>query len=624
MGVLLPCEFFGICYTEKKNRKAHDRDRKMEILSMKNSSCVWTGIRTVVLAAAFTFLPGGMGTCGWAENVRGKEPNLDLSPLIQKAEAGDAESQAALGIFYVAGREVPRNVPEGIRWLEKAANQNDARAVYYWGLCFLDGIGMKPDWIKGRNQLAKAMDLGYVPAKMFMGKCLLEERYGLRKDLSKAKGLLEEAANDENPEAQYLLGMLYSGKEKEIAPSRRRMMKWLTLSASHGFVPAQIQLGKEYLRSKNYFWAREWLEEADKANSAEAAFLIGIQELEGWGSGTPDAAEAEKMLQKAAFGGIPDAQLFLGAMKKEMGVEFDAAFWIQSAALKGSKEAKDELKKMKFSPDTCLKMGTVLFLGLDGLKDFREAEIWLKKAEEQNVAAAACPLAKMSLYGIGGEVNISRAIKLMEKGVEKEDWELISELAWCSYAGLGVPRNFAKVLELVRKSESTGNQNLQIRTLFALCAFFGQGMEMDRDLALKNFRQACVKNEPFAEAWIGFTTTHPLPNDADQTSAWQIIQKAAEQGNAWAQCLMGISFEKGIGVPRDLAESNRWLHLAASQGCPTAEFLMFIHADFGIGMDLNPSQAMERLNAAKAKGYSPAIEWDEIKKRSFLESTVKD
>ncbi|MDO4425568.1 MAG: hypothetical protein Q4D17_07380, partial [Planctomycetia bacterium] len=116
----------------------------------------------------------------------------------------------------------------------------------------------------------------------------------------------------------------------------------------------------------------------------------------------------------------------------------------------------------------------------------------------------------------------------------------------------------------------------------------------------------------------------PLPNDADQTSAWQIIQKAAEQGNAWAQCLMGISFEKGIGVPRDLAESNRWLHLAASQGCPTAEFLMFIHAEFGIGMDLNPSQAMERLNAAKAKGYSPAIEWDEIKKRSFLESTVKD
>lgn len=592
---------------------------------MKYSSCVRVGIRAAVCAGALAFWSWGQGATVLAEQLHEKEPDLDLTPLIQKAEAGDSEAQAALGIFYVAGREVAQNVPEGIRWLEKAAKSDDARALYYWGLCFLDGIGMNVDHAKGRELIQRSMELGYAPAKMFLGKCILEARYGFEKDLSRAVELLEEAANEENAEAQYLLGTLYSGKEKGIAPSRRRMMKWLTLSASHGFTSAQVSLGREYLLVGNRFWAREWLEEALESNCAEAALLLGLQALDGWGTGTPDLAEAQKMLRRAANGGMAEAQLLLGAMKREMGADFDAAFWIQAAALAGLQEAEEELKKMTFSPEVAFKMGTTLFMGMDGIKSFEKARDWLALAEKGNVPGADFLLAEMELYGIGGEVNLPRAVELMEKGVKNENGELISELAWCVYAGLGTPQDFNRAADLAKKLDASGRADSRVGALYALCAFLGQGMERNRELAQKKFREACAAQDPFAEAWVRFDTTHPIPDDATEPEkVWEIVRKAAEEGIASAQCLLGIAFERGIGVSRDLPESNRWLSMAAEQGFATAEFLMFTHAEWGVGMDPDPIVAEKLLNAARAKGYLPAIHWETMKKRSFLESTTDE
>ena len=42
--------------------------------------------------------------------------------------------------------------------------------------------------------------------------------------------------------------------------------------------------------------------------------------------------------------------------------------------------------------------------------------------------------------------------------------------------------------------------------------------------------------------------------------------KAAEQGNAEAQCLLGICYEHGDGVEQDKAEAVKWFQKAAEQG----------------------------------------------------------
>jgi TPR repeat protein len=44
------------------------------------------------------------------------------------------------------------------------------------------------------------------------------------------------------------------------------------------------------------------------------------------------------------------------------------------------------------------------------------------------------------------------------------------------------------------------------------------------------------------------------------------IMKAAEQGDADAQCDLGFAYYKGEGIPENKVEEAKWYRLAAEQG----------------------------------------------------------
>ena len=61
-------------------------------------------------------------------------------PKDQKmAEAGNAEAQYRMGLYSIAGTQMPRNIEQGILWLRKAADQNHLEAEHELGVAFLDG-----------------------------------------------------------------------------------------------------------------------------------------------------------------------------------------------------------------------------------------------------------------------------------------------------------------------------------------------------------------------------------------------------------------------------------------------------------------------------------------------------
>ncbi|HAR33023.1 MAG TPA: hypothetical protein DCR95_02740, partial [Desulfobacter sp.] len=51
-------------------------------------------------------------------------------------------------------------------------------------------------------------------------------------------------------------------------------------------------------------------------------------------------------------------------------------------------------------------------------------------------------------------------------------------------------------------------------------------------------------------------------------------KNAAEQGNANAQYILGVMYEKGKDVPQDFKEAVKWYKLAAEQGVAQAQFNM--------------------------------------------------
>ena len=48
-------------------------------------------------------------------------------------------------------------------------------------------------------------------------------------------------------------------------------------------------------------------------------------------------------------------------------------------------------------------------------------------------------------------------------------------------------------------------------------------------------------------------------------------RKAAEQNEPAAQYSLGLMYDQGTGVPRNLSEANRWYNLAAKNGDPDAK-----------------------------------------------------
>ena len=61
-----------------------------------------------------------------------------------------------------------------------------------------------------------------------------------------------------------------------------------------------------------------------------------------------------------------------------------------------------------------------------------------------------------------------------------------------------------------------------------------------------------------------------LKKMGQQAVTW--IRKSAEQGNAFAQYSLGVCYENGYGVPKDLEEAVEWYRKSAEQGNAFAQY----------------------------------------------------
>lgn len=92
---------------------------------------------------------------------------------------------------------------------------------------------------------------------------------------------------------------------------------------------------------------------------------------------------------------------------------------------------------------------------------------------------------------------------------------------------------------------------------------------------------------------------------AKPSTAIQVIQTSAQRGDADAQYELGMLYQSGAGVPRDMAQARRWLTQSASQNNSRAQYAlaMFYRSEEG-GNDINQSLNWQR-KAAQA-GYAEA------------------
>ena len=86
----------------------------------------------------------------------------------------------------------------------------------------------------------------------------------------------------------------------------------------------------------------------------------------------------------------------------------------------------------------------------------------------------------------------------------------------------------------------------------------------------------------------------------------ETLKAKAEQGDAEAQCDLGLRYYSGDGVPKDKAEAINWYHKAAEQGYAKAQFNLALCYYNGEGVPEDKAEAVNWFRKAAEQGDAEA------------------
>ena len=106
-------------------------------------------------------------------------------------------------------------------------------------------------------------------------------------------------------------------------------------------------------------------------------------------------------------------------------------------------------------------------------------------------------------------------------------------------------------------------------------------------------------------------------NQDDYVEAVKWYRLSAEQGNANAQFMIGLMYDRGEGVPENDAEAVKWYRLAAEQGDAEAQYNLGNMYANGEGVPEDLVQAYRWFNLAAAQGNEDAKANKEIARKEM-------
>ena len=155
------------------------------------------------------------------------------------AEQGNPDAEFNLAIMYHNGVGVIQDYAEALKRYRQAAMQGDYRAQFNLGYMYDLGEGISRDDSEAMKWYQKSAELGFDKAQFNLG--LIYYGYGPLQDYSKAFKWLGMAAEQENSDAQLILGEMYQygfGVNQNLSEAR----KWYEKAASQGDEEAKERL----------------------------------------------------------------------------------------------------------------------------------------------------------------------------------------------------------------------------------------------------------------------------------------------------------------------------------------------------------------------------------------------
>ena len=434
-----------------------------------------------------------------------------VSTVFEKANKGDVKAQLTVGRWYYTGYDsIEKDYDKALKYWALAAKQGSAQAIAAMAMCYQLGHGAKKDSTMAVGLYKKAIDKGdkkVVPT--------LEKMAETKEQLFAAR-LLKEC---------YQKGL---GVEKNV----EKQAYYLEKLAKNGDIDAQYELALLYLNSKKAEKAVKWFKQASNEGHVGATYYAGWLYFKGEGV-KQDKEEAIKLLKMAADKDFVMAQYRLGQIFYEgdgTTKDYDkAAEYITKAAYKNNTEAKWML--------------AICYLEGNGVKqDFFFAAQWMAEAANSH----------------------KKEIKqIVEDTKHAEFADYINGLRLYYIA-----KDYESAIKYFKKVQKA--KYIEGNTMIGVCLANKDYAKRDIKKAVK-YLEVAAKESPAASYYLAAIYESGTGVDADKDKAIQLLQSAAENGMAYAQCKLANKYMKGDGVNKDLTKAAQLYLKAEDQNYLTIE-----------------------------------------------------
>ena len=247
-------------------------------------------------------------------------------------------------------------------------------------------------------------------------------------------------------------------------------------------------------------------------------------------------------------------------------------------------------------------LGDCYFNGLGVPQNLGEAIKWYRKAAEQGHAIAQYSLGQCCLNGIGVPQDQSEAIKWLQLSAD-QGYALAQDfMGNCNFYGYCVPQNYPMALMWFNLAAKQGYVKSQIT--LGNCYCYGNGAPRNSEEAVKWYSLAVQQGDAVAQTAFGDFFSNE--ENYDEAMKWYTL--AAQQGYNVAQYKLGLYYyDNSEGNSEKDALAVNWLQKAADQGNADAQELLGECYFYGEIVPRNCDLAYELLSKAASQGHEEAI-----------------
>jgi TPR repeat protein len=204
---------------------------------------------------------------------------MPIDELRQRAQAHEVPAMEELGRRLIAGTGVPRDLPTGVAWFQRAAEAGSPEAEFNVGVMYDRGFGIERNAEKAVEWYRKAVAAGVAPAKHNLALMLREGR-GAPQDGPKAVELLRDAAHQGMTASMYALGDMYERggavlKDPAAALAWFAITSQLERQANHGAETSLAKAAEQRGEALQRVMTGADRERADTIGEAEFKQIVG-------------------------------------------------------------------------------------------------------------------------------------------------------------------------------------------------------------------------------------------------------------------------------------------------------------------------------------------------------------